>query len=154
MKINKSKINFSNALQILSSWHGKATLPTPRPRFFNFAIRLRLDLGYKALIFASTTNLESGPRFADIWWRQFIEFTNFCFSFQNLVHELNEKCWDVCVDKPSSKMDSRTEGCLRNCVDRFIDTNLLVTQHLEKKIPEYLNQHDSTWSVLDEDNSV
>ena len=65
-------------------------------------------------------------------------------SSQNLVHELNEKCWDVCVDKPSSKMDSWTEGCLRNCVDRFIDTNLLVTQHQEKKIPEYFNQHDST----------
>ena len=38
-----------------------------RPRFFNFAIRLRLDSGYKALIFASMTNLESGPLFADIW---------------------------------------------------------------------------------------
>ena len=37
-----------------------------RPRFFNSAIWLRLDLGYKALIFALTTNLESGPRFADI----------------------------------------------------------------------------------------
>ena len=38
-----------------------------RPRFFKFAIRLRPDLGYKALIFASTTNVELGPRFADIW---------------------------------------------------------------------------------------
>ena len=37
-----------------------------QPRFFNFGIRLRLDLGYKAFIFASTTNLESGPRFTEI----------------------------------------------------------------------------------------
>ena len=34
---------------------------------FNFSIQLRLDLGYKALIFASTTKIESGPRFTDIW---------------------------------------------------------------------------------------
>ena len=33
-----------------------------------FTNRNRLNLGYKALIFASTTNLESGPCFANIWW--------------------------------------------------------------------------------------
>ena len=54
-----------------------------RPRFFNFAIRLRLDLGYKALIFASTTNLESVPRFADICstysiFRQWLYFWTVC----------------------------------------------------------------------------
>ncbi len=63
--------------------------------------------------------------------------------FQNLVHELNEKCWDTCVDKPSSKLDSRTESCLRNCVDRFIDTNILVTQQIEKKLPQFLAEHDA-----------
>ena len=35
-------------------------------RFWVINIELRLGLGYKALVFASTTNLESGPRFADI----------------------------------------------------------------------------------------
>ena len=40
--------------------------PNNWPPFFNFLIRLQLDLGYKALIFASSTNLDSVPRFADI----------------------------------------------------------------------------------------
>ena len=31
-------------------------------------IRLRLDLGHRLLVFASSTNLESGPHFADIWY--------------------------------------------------------------------------------------
>jgi import inner membrane translocase subunit TIM8 len=75
--------------------------------------------------------------------QQFIQNETEKQKLLNLVHELNKKCWDTCVDKPSSKMDSRTESCLRNCVDRFIDTNLLVTQHIEKKIPKYLNQHNS-----------
>ena len=49
-----------------STWYATQDRVT-RPRFFNFAIRLWLDLGYKALIFASMTILESGPCFADIW---------------------------------------------------------------------------------------
>lgn len=57
--------------------------------------------------------------------------------FQNVIHDLNEKCWELCMEgKPSNRLDSRTEGCLRNCVDRFIDTNILVTQRIEKKAQE------------------
>ncbi|KAG7204682.1 hypothetical protein KM043_005096 [Ampulex compressa] len=52
------------------------------------------------------------------------------------VHEFNDICWEKCVDKPGSKLDSRTEICLNNCVDRFIDVSLLITtrfaQLLEK----------------------
>ena len=54
----------------LITWYLTWNLTSGRviwPEFLNFPIRFRLDLGYKALIFASTTNLESGSRFADIW---------------------------------------------------------------------------------------
>ncbi|KAL9880175.1 mitochondrial import inner membrane translocase subunit Tim8 [Glossina fuscipes] len=44
------------------------------------------------------------------------------------IHEFNEICWDKCIGKPGSKLDSSTETCLTNCVDRFIDTSLLITQ--------------------------
>nr|DAA34771.1 TPA_inf: mitochondrial import inner membrane translocase subunit TIM8 [Amblyomma variegatum] len=44
-----------------------------------------------------------------------------------LVHRLNEICWDKCVDKPGAKLDGRTETCLSNCVERFIDTSLSIT---------------------------
>ncbi|XP_067000451.1 mitochondrial import inner membrane translocase subunit Tim8 [Anabrus simplex] len=43
------------------------------------------------------------------------------------IHEFNDFCWDKCVDKPGSKLDSRTETCLTNCVERFIDVSLLIT---------------------------
>ncbi|XP_008121889.2 mitochondrial import inner membrane translocase subunit Tim8 B [Anolis carolinensis] len=43
------------------------------------------------------------------------------------VHNFMEVCWEKCVDKPGSKLDSRTESCLANCVNRFIDTTLSVT---------------------------
>ena len=48
------------------------------PRSIKFTIRLRLDLGHGHLVFASTTNLESRPRFAKIWqlmiWKILIKF--------------------------------------------------------------------------------
>ncbi|EDS26452.1 mitochondrial inner membrane protein translocase, 8kD-subunit [Culex quinquefasciatus] len=40
------------------------------------------------------------------------------------IHEFNDICWEKCMDKPSNKLDSRTETCLNNCVNRFIDTSL------------------------------
>ncbi|XP_075544237.1 translocase of inner membrane 8 isoform X1 [Dermacentor variabilis] len=43
------------------------------------------------------------------------------------VHRLNEICWDKCMDKPGTKLDGRTETCLSNCVERFIDTSLSIT---------------------------
>ncbi|CAG9112878.1 Mitochondrial import inner membrane translocase subunit tim8 [Plutella xylostella] len=57
-------------------------------------------------------------------------------QFHAQIHEFNDFCWDKCVDKPGSKLDSRTETCITNCVERFIDTSLLITnrfaQMLEK----------------------
>lgn len=44
------------------------------------------------------------------------------------IHEFNDICWEKCIGKPGSKLDNSTETCLSNCVDRFIDTSLLVTQ--------------------------
>ncbi|KAG5894951.1 hypothetical protein JTB14_023300 [Gonioctena quinquepunctata] len=48
-------------------------------------------------------------------------------QFNAQIHEFNDFCWDKCVEKPSNKLDSRTETCLTNCVDRFIDVSLLIT---------------------------
>ncbi|XP_037938206.1 mitochondrial import inner membrane translocase subunit Tim8 [Teleopsis dalmanni] len=52
------------------------------------------------------------------------------------IHEFNEICWEKCVGKPSSKLDSGTETCLRNCVDRFIDTSLLITQRFAQLLQQ------------------
>lgn len=38
------------------------------------------------------------------------------------------------VDKPSSKLDGKTEACLTNCVERFIDASLAITQRFSSVI--------------------
>lgn len=48
-------------------------------------------------------------------------------GFTAQVHHFVELCWDKCVEKPGSRLDSRTENCLSSCVDRFIDTTLAIT---------------------------
>ena len=40
-----------------------------QPQSINFMTPLWLGLGYRALVFASKTNLNLGPQFAKVWWR-------------------------------------------------------------------------------------
>ncbi|GFO47490.1 mitochondrial import inner membrane translocase subunit tim8 a [Plakobranchus ocellatus] len=51
--------------------------------------------------------------------------------FHGLVHEMTDRCWDTCMGNPSTKLDSKTENCIRNCVDRFLDTSNFVVNRLE-----------------------
>ncbi|XP_054974636.1 mitochondrial import inner membrane translocase subunit Tim8 A-like [Sorex araneus] len=62
----------------------------------------------------------------------FIEAETQKQSFQQLVHQMTELCWEKCMDKPGPKLDSRTEACLVNCVERFIDTSQFILNRLEQ----------------------
>jgi import inner membrane translocase subunit TIM8 len=55
-------------------------------------------------------------------------------KFQLQVHQFTDVCWEKCMDKPGNKLDSRTETCLVNCVERFIDTTLLITKRFSEMI--------------------
>ncbi|KAG9482181.1 mitochondrial import inner membrane translocase subunit Tim8 B [Eleutherodactylus coqui] len=55
-------------------------------------------------------------------------------QFTAQVHKFMDVCWDKCVDRPSTKLDSRTEGCLVNCVERFIDTTLSITNRFSQMV--------------------
>ncbi|XP_072292185.1 mitochondrial import inner membrane translocase subunit Tim8 A [Eucyclogobius newberryi] len=64
--------------------------------------------------------------------QQFIEIESQKQRFQQLVHQMTEVCWEKCVDKPGPKLDSRTEVCFVNCVERFIDTSQFILNRLEQ----------------------
>ncbi|XP_017316205.1 mitochondrial import inner membrane translocase subunit Tim8 B [Ictalurus punctatus] len=55
-------------------------------------------------------------------------------QFQAQVHNFTDVCWDKCIEKPSSKLDSRTEACLVSCVERFIDTTLAITNRFTQMV--------------------
>ncbi|XP_055599552.1 mitochondrial import inner membrane translocase subunit Tim8 [Uranotaenia lowii] len=50
------------------------------------------------------------------------------------IHEFNDICWEKCVEKPGNKLDGRTESCLNNCVNRFIDTSLFITNRFAQTL--------------------
>lgn len=50
-------------------------------------------------------------------------------------------CWDKCVEKPASKLDGRTEACLKNCVDRFIDVSFFITNRFIQQVKKRKAEH-------------
>ncbi|TKR77575.1 hypothetical protein L596_018519 [Steinernema carpocapsae] len=55
-------------------------------------------------------------------------------KFTEQCYTLTSRCWDVCIgdSRPGSKMDSRTQTCLTNCVGRMIDASNFMVEHLQK----------------------
>ena len=44
------------------------------------------------------------------------------------LHHLNATCFDTCITGSfSSSLSGREETCMTNCVERFVDTTLLIT---------------------------
>jgi len=60
----------------------------------------------------------------------FIEQENQKQRFQSVVHTLTEQCWDLCAPSISSRLDGRSEVCLANCVERFIDSSNYIINKL------------------------
>ncbi|KAK3302082.1 Tim10/DDP family zinc finger-domain-containing protein [Chaetomium strumarium] len=48
------------------------------------------------------------------------------------THELTTICWKKCITSSvrSGALDKGEQTCLANCVDRFMDANLLTMKHL------------------------
>ncbi|CAF5077793.1 unnamed protein product, partial [Rotaria sp. Silwood1] len=60
----------------------------------------------------------------------FIEQENQKQRFQSVVHSLTEQCWELCAPSISSRLDGKTETCLANCVERFIDSSNYIINKL------------------------
>jgi import inner membrane translocase subunit TIM8 len=50
--------------------------------------------------------------------------------FQSVVHTLTDQCWDLCAPSISARLDGRSETCLANCVERFIDSSNYIINKL------------------------
>lgn len=72
--------------------------------------------------------------------QRFLEAETQKQRFQQLVHTLTDQCWETCVDRAGQKLDSKTETCIVNCVERFIDTTNFVVNRLENV---QINHHGS-----------
>jgi len=48
------------------------------------------------------------------------------------THTFTEMCWKKCITGAvrGAKLDKTEEGCMANCVERFLDLNLVTIKHL------------------------
>jgi len=72
----------------------------------------------------------SSQGIGDAQLASFIEQENQKQRFQTVVHTLTEQCWDLCAPSISSRLDGRSEVCLANCVERFIDSSNYIINKL------------------------
>ncbi|XP_053681319.1 mitochondrial import inner membrane translocase subunit Tim8 [Anopheles nili] len=83
---------------------------------------------------ANFGSTDTGKSSVDPELQDFLMVENERARLSAQIHEFTDICWDKCVEKPSSKLDSRTETCLANCVNRFVDTSLLITQRFAQSL--------------------
>ena len=76
---------------------------------------------------------------SDPGMQRFLEAETQKQRFNQLVHSLTDECWDLCMKTPGQKLDSKTERCMSQCVERFIDTSNFVVNRLEKEGEMHLN---------------
>lgn len=62
-------------------------------------------------------------------------------TFQELVEDMTEKCYNVCIKKPGTSLDNYEQRCLGNCMDRFIDAYNVVSKVFTKRISEEMHNH-------------
>jgi len=72
----------------------------------------------------------SSQGIADAQLASFIEQENQKQRFQSVVHSLTEQCWELCAPSISSRLDGKSETCLANCVERFIDSSNYIINKL------------------------
>ncbi|XP_031783420.1 mitochondrial import inner membrane translocase subunit Tim8 [Nasonia vitripennis] len=87
---------------------------------------------------ASNYDNEHKPSAGNSELEEFIMVEKQKAQFNAQIHEFSDLCWDKCIDKPGSKLDGRTETCLVNCVNRFIDVSLLITNRFTQMLQKGL----------------
>lgn len=56
------------------------------------------------------------------------------YKFHSQVSAFTDMCWEKCVDKPGSKLDGKTETCIVNCVERFLDTQMFIAKRFTERL--------------------
>ncbi|GIY43553.1 mitochondrial import inner membrane translocase subunit Tim8 A [Caerostris darwini] len=81
---------------------------------------------YRQLFIFEKMSFEENPAH-DSELEKFLTVEKVKTQFHEQVHHITDVCWDKCIDKPGPKLDGRTQACVVNCVERFIDASLVLT---------------------------
>merc|ERR1711936_1472222 len=67
--------------------------------------------------------------------QSFIQKATQMEQLNSIMQELTSRCWDMCVadTKISTSLSGRTESCIENCVERFVDANKVIVDYVASK---------------------
>lgn len=54
-------------------------------------------------------------------------------QIQQQIKKLNSVCFERCIEKPGSKLESKQQTCIENCVGRYFDTNGFIANRFVKR---------------------
>jgi len=78
---------------------------------------------------------------ADAELQEFLAIEQQKAQLTSQMHRLADVCWDTCMtDKLRDKMDGRSEACISNCVERFIDVSLAITGRFQQMLQRSMQQ--------------
>merc|ERR1711894_232390 len=55
-------------------------------------------------------------------------------QLNSVMQELTSKCWDTCIadTRITSELSAKSEKCVENCVERFVDANKVIVEHKQQ----------------------
>lgn len=62
-------------------------------------------------------------------------------TYQQMIEDMSEKCYNICIKKPGASLDNYEQRCLSNCMDRFIDSYNVVTKEFTARLSSQMNQY-------------
>ena len=80
---------------------------------------------------------------SDPQMQRFIQVETQRQKFNQVLHSMTEQCWDVCMGTPSQSLDRKTQTCMVNCVERFLDTTNFVVNRLQKEGEKLISNQGS-----------
>ena len=63
----------------------------------------------------------------------FMETENQKAVIQAAISKLTDICFEKCITKPGSKLDSSEANCVANCAGRFLDSSVFVVNRMMQK---------------------
>ena len=62
-------------------------------------------------------------------------------QLQSEISKITHICWDKCMDKPRDKLDYKTETCMTNCVERFLDVSNVIGKRTQQLIQRQMQNN-------------
>lgn len=65
--------------------------------------------------------------------KEFIVNEQIKTQIQAQIRKLNIVCFAQCVEKPGSKLESKQENCIKNCVGRYLEANGFIANRFGRR---------------------